>query len=84
MFVEELGEPRVVRAAVFLEQCRADLGNLDLEQSILVAEAFAAGSLVGAEPRVDLDGRAVDVERRHVRRYGTGIRIAHAVVDAVE
>ena len=84
VFVQELREPFVVRPTVFLEQGRADLGNLDFEQGFLVAQAFAAGAVISAEPRVDLDGRAVDVEGRDVGRDDAGVRSAHAVVDAVE
>ena len=40
--------------------------------------------MVGEEPRVDLDGRAVDWERRGVGRDDAGVRAAHAVVGAVE
>lgn len=42
MLVQELREAGVIRAGVFLGQGRADLRNLDLEKSVLVAEAFAA------------------------------------------
>ena len=84
MLVQELGEAGVVLAAVFLEQRRANLGDRNLEQGVLIAEAFAAGAVVGAEPGVDLHGRAVDVEGCDVRRHGAGVRAAYAVVDAVE
>ena len=84
VFVQELSEAGVIRTAVFLEQGRADLRELDFQECFLVAEAFAAGSVIGAEPCVDLDGGAVDMEGRHVGRDDAGIGVAHAVVDAVE
>ena len=84
VLVQEFREAGVIRAAVFLEQGRADPRDLDLEERVFVTEAFAAGAVVRAEPGVDLDRCAVDVERCHVRRHGAGVRAAHAVVDAVE
>ena len=66
VIVQELREAGVIRAAIFLEQRRADLRSLDLEEGVLIAQAFAAGAVIGAEPRVDLDGGAVDVEGRDV------------------
>ena len=84
VLLQELGETGVVLTAVFLEQRRADLGNRNLQQGVLVAQAFAARAVIGAEPGVDLDGRAVDVERRDVGRYRSGVRIAHAVIDAIK
>jgi hypothetical protein len=56
VIVQELREAGVIRAAIFLEQRRADLRSLDLEEGVLIAQAFAAGAVIGAEPRVDLDG----------------------------
>ncbi|MFN5056769.1 MAG: transglutaminase domain-containing protein, partial [Verrucomicrobiota bacterium] len=49
VFVQELGEVRVIRAAVFFEQRRAGLRNRNFEERVLVTEAFAArtGNCIG-------------------------------------
>ena len=70
MLLQELGEAGVVRAAIFLEQGRADLRDFDLQPGVLIRQPFAASAEVGAEPGVDLDGRAID--GKEVTSVGTG------------
>jgi hypothetical protein len=59
VLVQEFREAGVIRASVFLEQRCAYLWDLDLQESVFVAESFAAGNVIRAEPRVALDGGAV-------------------------
>ena len=61
VFVEEVEEALVIRAAVHLEQLSAGGGVIDAAHGVGVLESFGGSAGVGAEPCVGFVGGAVDV-----------------------
>ena len=81
---EVFREVRIVVAAEFREERGAEFGEVDLPQGLVIAQAFAARAVVGAEPGVGLDRGAVGVEGHHVGGDRAGMLVAGIAVDAVE
>ena len=61
VFVEEVEEALVIRAAVEVEQLSAGGGVVDAAHGVGVLECLRGGTGVGAEPCVGFVGGAVDV-----------------------
>ena len=53
---------------VEFQELGADLGIIDFTEGVFVEETFAGGAVIGAEPGVGLDWRAVDVPGEDVGR----------------
>jgi len=84
VLVEEVAKTIVVGTAILREQRGACLGNINTAARVLVGETLAGGAVVGAEPGVGRDGRAVGVKGENVGGQGAGILVARIAMDAVE
>ena len=84
IFVQVGAKVGVILPAEELAKFGASGGHVHAALRILVPQAFARRAVVGAKPSIGFDGRAVGVERKNVRRDGTGLLVARVAVDAVE
>ena len=74
----------IIGTAVFLEECRACLWHIDSAHSLLIGQAITGRSVVGTEPSIGLQRRAIDMEGKHICPHRPRFLIAGIPMDAVE
>ena len=65
------------------EQSLPRFREIDSFTRILVAEALARWTVVGAKICLSFEGRAIGVKRKHICRHRAGVLIAGVAIDAV-
>jgi hypothetical protein len=65
------------------EQSLPRFREIDSFTGILVSEALARWTVVGAKKCRSFEGRAIGVKRKHICRHRAGVLIAGVAIDAV-
>lgn len=84
IFAEKFFKPGVVGSTVGSEQRGPSGGQFDVPLSVLVAQAFAARAMIGAQPRVRRPRSTVDVERKDIRTDRPAAFVTLIVVHAIK
>jgi hypothetical protein len=84
IFLQPISEGGFIGTIVLLQEFGADLWVIDFAEGVFVEEAFARGTVIGAEPGVRLHRGAVDVPGHDVGGNGAAVFVARITVNDVE